>query len=1161
MRHCIISFLSLLLASSACAKQNTSITQMKVEYQTTPLALEEKCPRFSWQMVADANAKNCYQKAYAITVTDEQGKVIWNSGKVANSQSLNIRYAGMELLPQTKYCWQLTVWNQDDTPSTQKSWFETGLMANSLTDDAWKGAKWIGMPENSNALYSQYLPVFKWAISMQLDKRSKSYQAAFLLGVNDPRLMDANKNIYHLQNAQNASYVKFELNTQGLDEKKEATLAVYRVGYAKNDKQDVPLKTFSLPASIINQANRYQSHRMEVAVNLGYTEIFMDGQSIGKMALNPIGQGGDFLAFPVLADVGLSVNKGQVASFSDAEVRAFRSPSNLITKVENLERTLDGRKAAQLLVVNPSKKSMPMLRTSFRIDKEVASARLYVTARGVYDAYMNGERINAEYLNPGSTQYNKTHVYQTYDVTSRLHMGLNAMGAVLGEGWWSGGLTFQGENWNYFGDRQSLLARLCIKYKDGTTQDVVTNPSAWQCYDDGPMLYGSLFQGEVYDASKEKETLGWAQPTYDAKNWKACVEIPLANHVSHDGWGTAMAPDDYSDFKLIAQRGNTINPVCELTAKSVKEIRKGVFIYDMGQNMVGVPYIKFSGLAPSTQVKMRYAEVLYPHLPEYAGDEGMVMMENIRAAMAQDIYVAKGGNEVFSPRFTYHGYRYVEISGIEKPLPLEDVKGVVLSSIQQISSHYQTSNEKINRLWENVKWSSMGNFFSIPTDCPQRNERMGWAGDISVFSKTASYMTDASSFLRNYLQAMRDVQTPEGRFQDIAPVGGGFGGLLWGSAGITVPWECYQQYNDTTLLREHYSAMKQYIEYVRNHYMDAATGVIVQNHQWGDLGDWLGLEDERNDKSLLWECYYIYDLQLMQRMATILGHADDAAYYKKLRNERIDFFNATYIDAVSGKTIASSFDKKREGKRVDTQTSYVLPLAFDIVKPSLKTKFIENFKTTILRENHTDKGEVCPPYSLMTGFIGTAWISKALSDAGLDSLAYRLLRQETYPSWLYPVNQGATTVWERLNSYTKEKGFGGNNRMNSFNHYSFGAVVAWMYNYSLGIQRDEQAPGFQHFLLQPESDEARGLQHAEGFYDSMYGRIESKWERRDNKMIYEFVIPANTTATVSLPASSIKSVLLNGKSLQKKQCKWVGNKIVFDLPSGRYQVTSALHPM
>lgn len=263
MKHRIVFFFFCMLAGASYAKRTTSIAQMKVEYQKTPIALEEEHPRFSWQMLSDDHSRNCYQKAYAITVTDVQGKVLWNSGKVANSKSLNVRYAGKKLMPQKRYQWNLTVWNQDDCPMSQTSWFEMGLMNHSDKSEAWKGAKWVGLPESCNVLHSQYLPVFRFSISLQLDKRSKSKQASFLLGVNDRRLMDANKNIYHLQNHQDASYIKLELNTQGIDDKKEATVAVYRVGYAKEDKQDVPLKVISIPASVINQGNRYLKHHLK----------------------------------------------------------------------------------------------------------------------------------------------------------------------------------------------------------------------------------------------------------------------------------------------------------------------------------------------------------------------------------------------------------------------------------------------------------------------------------------------------------------------------------------------------------------------------------------------------------------------------------------------------------------------------------------------------------------------------------------------------------------------------------------------------------------------------------------------------------------------------------------------------------------------------------
>lgn len=1109
--------------SKAKTPQVTSIEGMRVEYETTPLNVDGQHPRFSWRMTAGKGAQGCYQKAFQIVVRDEEGQLVWDSGKKESSQSLGITYQGDALKPESHYKWTLQVWNQDGLKSTQSSWFETSLLSSSDKDAAWKGARWIGLGDEANVLYSHYLSVFKLSVVVQLDKKDKTQEAAIIYGANDARLMNANKNIYHLHAKRGASYVKVSLCTKELAKKGFAEIKVYRVGYHPSDDAAKPVAIISVPNNVLNKQNQFLPHHVEVKSCLGTTTISLDGKELGTCHLNPVGKGGDYIAFPLLADVGISVEKKGKATFSDFSICAFRQPGNKILTVKDLSQTITGSKTEEKVVlVNPSKHSQPMLRTTFTTRKSIATARLYITARGVYDVFVNGKRVNAEYLNPGLTQYNKTLMYQTYDVTPLLKGGDdNALGVILSEGWWSGAITYVGDNWNYFGDRQSVLARLAIRYTDGTSQDIVTDPATWKGYAEGPMVYGSLFQGEVYDATRETSVMGWATPDFQASSWLTCEEIPLEGHTATDPWSGTESLSDYSHFTLRAQMGNGVQAIDTLTALTVKEVRSGVFVYDMGQNMVGVPLIELNNQQQGDTLTFHYAEVLYPHLSAYP-DSGMIMQENIRAALAQDIYIAKGGKEQFSPRFTSHGYRYVEITGIREPLSPGMVKGIVISSIKDLSAHYETDNEKVNRLWKNIEWSTKGNFVSVPTDCPQRNERMGWMGDISVFSRTASYMSDASLFLRRYLQDVRDVQSPDGKFADISPIGGGFGGLLWGSAGITVPWECFLQYGDSLLLREHYDAMKAYVSFVNSKYIDKQSGILTQDKNWGGLGDWLGLEDEKNDKSLLWETYWIYDLQIMRKMATILGKDDDASTFGKMAEQRKTLFNETYIDKSTGKTIASAFKEGKQGQLVDIQTSYVLPLAFDIVRPELREKFIANLKQTIERENVMDNGQKCPSFSLLTGFIGTAWISKVLSDAGLSDYAYRLLRQESYPSWLYPVCQGATTIWERLNSYTHKDGFGQNNSMNSFNHYSFGAVGSWMLNYSLGIQRDETSPGFQHFVLSPEADTKEGLQCAKGYYDSMYGRIESSWQRNGDKVNYHFSIPANTSATVLLDGKKIE---------------------------------------
>ena len=961
-------------------------------------------------------------------------------------------------------------------------------------------ARWIGTDQT--VLYAQYLPQFKVSFTIQLDKKSRSDRAAVLFGGNDQRLMSREKNILGVENAADESYIKVELETGATP----ARLKVYRVGYTTAGTE--LLGTFDIPASIIDEGNRYEPHTISAACCLGDTDFFVDGERVGRAGLNPIGNGGDFIAFSQLADIGYDMEAGQMATLSDIKVQNFRSPYATLYE-DKAARKIGSKKRPERHLTDPSNGGMPVLSCSFSLkDKAVQTATLTASARGIYFATLNGSPVSNEYFAPGLSQYNKTHYYQTYNVTHLLNTTAgkpNELRAELGEGWWAGGMTYSGGNWNFFGDQLAFIARLVVRYADGDSTVVITEPDTWKVSTDGRVRYASMFQGEVQDLTPRQ------------LKWEAAQALTLEGHLPSEGGGTTPKVDDYSAFRLMPAT-TAVMPFDTITAQSMTSPSAGVYIYDMGQNIAGVPFVQLPEM--NGEVTFRYAEVLYPDLPEYAGKAGTLMLENIRAAMAQDKCTVSpaSAERIFSPRATMHGYRYIEISGTDKPLPLEDVKSIVVSSVHQFTADYECSNPLVNRLWENIKWSMLANFISIPTDCPQRNERMGWSGDISVFSRTAVYMADVDAFLRKHMQAMCDVQLPNGRFPDVAPVGGGFGGLLWGSAGITVPWECWMQYADKALLTEHYPAMRAYIDYIESHYIDAQTGLLVQERQWGDLGDWLGLEDGKNDKSLLFEAYYIYDLTIMHQTALLLNKTEDAARYGEMLKQRKQFFIDTYLDAESGQTIASAYDPRRKGLLIDIQGSYVLPLAFGIVEGELKQKVLDNLVKTIERENTTDNGTVCPPYSLMTGFITTAWISRALSDNGRSDVAYRLLQQESYPSWLYPVTQGATTIWERLNSYTHTNGFGGNNSMNSFNHYSFGAVGQWLINRSLGIERDEATPGFRHFILRPEPDPTGQMTFARGHLDTRFGRIESSWQLDQNGIVhYEFTVPQGTTATLILP--------------------------------------------
>ena len=1161
----VLSSLFPFASSPAHAKnQKSKVINLLTDFSSTPLGLDNPNPTFSWQM--EAQHQGAKQKAYQIVIKDPDGKTVWNTKKQHSDKSVAIQYAGTELKPTTRYEWSVSVWNEAGKKSTAASWFETGLMNTDIS--AWDGAEWIGTEAEDLVLQAHYFNVYKVHYSLQLDKKTDTEKASFILGANDPRLMDKNKNLYNLENDHNESYVKFQLDVSDIKKNSgNAKLAIFRSGYEPEDDPDKPLTELVIPRDLIDHTNKYQPHDISLWGNSGIFHIFIDGDNQitpdNGYNVNPVGSGGNYIAFPMLSEIGFSVDKKDRASFSNLKVTNYRKPSNTLfeenTETKNYKGifakakgvtvksgsyNVSGGKKGVFAVADPSAHSTPLFRTEFKTDKKkkIQDARLYATARGIYELYLNGERVGDDYFNPGLTQYNKTQMYQTYDVTNQLKSGkANALGAMLGEGWWSGASTFTTENWNYFGDRNSLLAKLVITYEDGSTDTIATNPE-WEYTTDGPLVYGSFFQGEVYDANKEMKN--WSKANFQPKNWKQAVEVPLDET-------TTAGNLDYSDLQITGQIGENARIVETLTAQSMEEVRPGVYVYDMGQNMVGVPQIKLKKQKANEQITLRYAEMLYPDSEDSGENTGMLMQENLRAALVQDTYLTKKGNQTIQPRFTFHGYRYIEITGVEKAPALKDVKGLVISSIHDLDSSYETSNPTVNKLWENITWSMRGNFLSIPTDTPARNERMGWNGDISVFSETATYMDNVNQFLRRHNLANRDLQRDDGRYSDVTPIGPGFGGILWGSAGLTVPWQAYQQYGDGTVLHEHYASMKQYVDYLDTK-VNPTTGLINE----GPLGDWLSPENSKTENVFLWAAYHVHDLEIMAKTAEILGHDDDAAHYWKRYEERKQFFNDKFIDPETKKTL------KSDGSISDSQASYAVPLALNVLDETNAEAAADHLVATVQRKNIDDLGKERPEYSLMTGFIGTAAISQALSDHGHDDIAYRLLQQTSYPSWLYSVENGATTIWERLNSYTEEDGFGGNNSMNSFNHYSFGAVGAWMYKESLGIKRDPDNPGFKHFLLEPTPDPDRVMTWAKGHVDSMYGRIESSWKVDDQTFSYDAVIPSNTTATITIPAKNTKSVRINGKPIQKaigitfREHK--NGEVTFEAESGSFTFTSIL---
>ena len=736
-------------------------------------------------------------------------------------------------------------------------------------------------------------------------------------------------------------------------------------------------------------------------------------------------------------------------------------------------------------------------------------ARLYITARGIYDCMINGEQITERLLAPGLTQYDKRMNYQTYDITTFLKKGKNGIGVTLASGWWSEAQTYQLKNFNYFGDKEALLAKIEAVYVDGTTQIIVTDPDTWKYYGEGPYRYAGFFAGEIFDARLKSIYANYSAPFFDDHEWRKPEVIEPASIEQTGGeFGQAWPALDYKNMQLEGSYDAPVYVVEERSAVTVTEVEKGVYIYDLQQEMAGVPRICLREEC-GTKVTIRYAEVLYPNLPESGENVGKMMLENYRDATSTDVYICSGeGREIFQPKFTFHGYRYIEISGVKNPPKPEAVVSLQYSSVKQFDGEFESSNALLNRFAENVFWSQKCNFINIPTDCPQRNERMGWAGDTHVFCHTALQNSNLKLFYERNLQAMADLQTKCGRFPEIAPMGGGFGGITYESASIYIAWELYQQYGDKRTLKKFYPGMVRYMKYLQK----CGLPEQIDKKLIGPIDDWLALE--LTDSSLIWNAFYYRNADIMSHIAEVLGEEQDCTQYKQLAEKIKKFWNDTYVDSDTKKT------KNTDGSLCDTQCSYAIGIMYHIADE--KEKFGKHLKDKCEMRKNT----------IGTGFFGTGMLNFALSDRGNTETAYAQMLQTQYPSWLYPVTQGATTIWEHWDSYTKEKGFNGQNAMNSFNHYSLGSVLAWMYQVILGINRDEKIPGYQRIYLRPQPV---GLQYAKGSVASPYGKISAEWKlKNDGLFEYKCEIPVNTTATVYLPD---KTVMKIGSGKYCFQCK------------------------
>ncbi len=751
----------------------------------------------------------------------------------------------------------------------------------------------------------------------------------------------------------------------------------------------------------------------------------------------------------------------------------------------------------------------PMLRREFKLNGPIARARAYVTSHGLYELHLNGQRVGDQLFTPGWTSYNKRLQYQTYDVTNLLKSGENAAGVLLGDGWYRGNLAWGGRR-NIYGERLALLLEIRVTYKDGR-EEVITTDQGWKAAT-GPILMSEIYHGETYDARLEKA--GWTNAGFADAQWK----------------GVKIA--DYPKDDLVAPAGPPVRRIKEIRPVKIFKTPEGDTVADMGQNMVGWIRLKVQGGA-GTVVTLRHAEVL--------DKEGNFYTENLRAAKATTRYTLKGGGvETFEPHFTFFGFRYVAVSGYPGELAPDDLTGIVVHSDMQPTSEFETSNGLINQLQHNILWGQKGNFLDVPTDCPQRDERLGWTGDAQVFARTAAFNMDVAGFFTKWLKDVAADQFDSGSVPYVIPnvLGNTAGGsAAWADAAVIIPWTVYLSYGDKRILEEQYASMQKWVEYQR-----VRAG---EDYIWdGDFhfGDWLAFATTSPDypgattsKDFIATAFYAHSTDLLQRIARVLGHQEDARRYGEQLAKIKAAFRREYVTEAG-----------RVGE--NTQTAYAVALQFDLLPDELRPVAARRLAEEIRQRKH-----------LTTGFVGTPYLCHVLSRYGYLEEAYMLLKREQYPSWLYPVKQGATTIWERWDGQ-KPDGTFQDKGMNSFNHYAYGAIGEWMYRVMAGIEIDEKSPGYKHIFIQPLP--GGGFTSVRASHDSLYGKVSSAWTIKDGRFELAVEIPANTSATVRLPKAELATVTESGHALADENgvtaSRQEGDTVIVEIGSGRYVFSYAM---
>jgi len=1081
-------WLTILAGLGAAPAQEAPLAPQRprVECRVDPVGIDARKPRFSWE-VADAR-RGAEQSAYEIEVTGTSsgGQVVWESGKVSSRETCQIEYAGTALESFRPYAWKVRTYDAAGraSPWSRDATFGTGA----LDPSDWK-ARWIGDPTP----VPPPRPAKNGFHSRFAEKEDAHQWIQIDLGpdgkFDEVRLYPARP---HDAPDQPGFLFPKRFKVWICDDPRFESKFVHVFNETFRDVQDPGTEPLVLPVKTTTYSTRY----VRIAVTkLGSVE----------------GKGFAFaLAEVEFRHRGKVVSRGAPASAGDSIETGEWSVANLT------DGDLVSHGASGLEALAP-----PFLRKEFSLEAPSERATLFASALGLFEVRINGKRVGLDQLSPGWTDYGVRVPYLAYDVTSLLQAGKNAITAQLADGWYSGRVGLSsvvpgGLPRAIYGRKPRFFAQLEVRGKVPAT--IVTDGS-WRSTIAGPVREADLLDGEIHDA--RREIGGAGLPGFDDSSWPA---VEIAADVRPRLEALACEP---------ARIVEVLRPV------GSKEPKPGLHVFDLGRNMVGWCRLKLSAPA-GTEITLRHAEAVDP--------DGSIYTANLRTASQTDRYVCSGRpGEVFEPRFTCHGFRYVEVSGLPAPPSTNDLEGCVVSNAARETGRFQASDPLLERLWSNIRWSLRGNLLSVPTDCPQRDERLGWMGDIGAFAQTAAYQLDLAGFFGKWIRDVRDAQADDGRYPDFAPhpydKNARFTGTpAWGDAGVIVPWTAYLNYGDQRLVATHLDSMLRWLEWIRSKNPD----LVWRKDRGNDYGDWLNgdtLVREGWPKTgastpgeVLGTAYFARSAELVGRMARAVGRSEDAGKCAELAAKVRAAFREAFL----------AEDGRVHG---DSQGAYALAVAFDLLdeaeEPRATARLAENIEKAY--DGH-----------LSTGFASTLPALMALSEHGQVELATKLALDRRFPSWGYAIDNGATTIWERWDGYVPGRGFQ-DPGMNSFNHYAFGAIGEWMMRVLAGIEPDPEHPGWSRFTIHPRA--GSGLTSASGQHDTIRGRILSSWRRADGEFHLEVTIPANTSARVILPAKDPSGLSEEGKPIQAaaphvRVVEVEGGEAILEVAAGHYVFVS-----